>query len=302
MPRIESDPNLQLCPDFSSADFAAIRDAIALATNTTPDEAVASLTASWETQLASKKAAWADQEHADLLAREEAANEAREAEALLQAQLDKEAADDLREAEKKKPKMHTFSATKSIGADVIPRPSLYALERVRKFEYVELWYFSPDGCSDAANQRSSANDSYGISKSDADLVVLKPVSSVRASRKALRDEDLSWDQMEIASTLCLRHLRQLHWPEPATDALAIFWYNLQNHELRSRPNGQRVLLEYQARARREWHAALERKDEGFNISIIDNDLLAKITREIFELDCEATLREVRLSSSLIVNL
>jgi hypothetical protein len=51
-------------------------------------------------------------------------------------------------------------------------------------------------------------------------------------------------------------------------------------------------MEYQACARREWHAALERKDEGFNISIIDNDLLAKITRELFEIDCEATLREV----------
>jgi hypothetical protein len=62
------------------------------------------------------------------------------------------------------------------------------------------------------------------------------------------------------------------------------------------------LLEYQARARREWHAALERKDDGFNISIIDNDLLVKITHKIFELDCKATLHEVCLSFSLIVGL
>jgi hypothetical protein len=109
----------------------------------------------------------------------------REAEALLQAQLDKEAANDLNEAEKKKPKMHTFNATKSTGINVIPQPSLYALH---KFEYAKLWHFSPDGCSDAANQCSSANNSYGISKSDADLVVLKPVSPVCASQKALRDE------------------------------------------------------------------------------------------------------------------
>ena len=39
-------------------------------------------------------------------------------------------------------------------------------------------------------------------------------------------------------------------------------------------------------ARCERHAALDRKNEGFNISIIDNDLLAKIT-------CDATLLEVR---------
>jgi hypothetical protein len=190
--------------------------------------------------------------------------------------------------------MHTFNATKSIGSDVIQRPSTYALERLRKFEYVELWYFSSEGCNDAAqSQRSATDNTFGISRSDADIMVLKPVASVRPSRKAVKDEDLTWDQMEIASTLILRHQRQLHWPETATDALAIFWYNLQNHEIRSRPNGQRILLEYQARARREWHAALERKDEGFNISIIDNDLLAKISREIFEIDCESTLRDVR---------
>jgi hypothetical protein len=302
MPRIDSNPNLQVCPDFSSDDFEAIRDTIAAATASTQDAAAASLTASWEAQIASKIAAWDAQEHADLLAREEAANDAREAEAILQAQLNKEVADDLRELEKKKPKMHTFNAAKSIGADIIQRPSPYALERTRKFEYIELWYFSPDGCNEATlTQRTSADDTYGISRSDTDLMVLKPVATVRASRKALRDEDLPWDQMEIASTLLLRHQRQLGWPEAATDALAIFWYNLQHHELRSRPNGQRILLEYQARARREWHAALDRKDDGFNISIIDSDLLAKITRELFELDCEATLREVSTYLSFNTN-
>jgi hypothetical protein len=293
MPRIDSDPNLQHCPDFSSDDFAQIRQTLATATNSNQEAAAASLTASWESQIASQKAAWADQELADREARDLAANEAREAEALLQAQLDKEKEDELREVEKKKLKMHPFNPTKSIGTDVVQRPSPYALERLRKFEYVELWYFSPDGCSDASSsQRSAADDAFGISRTDSDLVVLKSVSSVRASRKCVKDEDLSWDQMEIASTLMLRHQRLLHWPEAATDALAIFWYKLQNHELRSRPNGQRILLIYQARSRREWHAALDRKDDAFNPSIIDDDLLAKITRELFELDCVSVLREV----------
>jgi len=52
------------------------RYAIARATNTSQEEAAASLTASWETQIASKKAAWIAQEQADTLAREEAANAA----------------------------------------------------------------------------------------------------------------------------------------------------------------------------------------------------------------------------------
>jgi hypothetical protein len=244
MARLESDPNLQICPDFSSADFAAIRATLATASGTSSDDAAASLTASWEAQIATKIAAWAAQEQADALAREEAEIATRDAENALQAQLEKEAADELREAEKKRPKMHTFSSTRSIGTDIVQRPSPYALERLGKFEYVPLWYFTPDGCADAASSQRSADDTFSFARSEADTMVLKPVASVRASRKALRDEDLSWDQMEIASSLLLRHQRQLHWPEPATDALAIFYYNLQNHELRSRSNGQRILLEY----------------------------------------------------------
>ena len=127
-------------------------------------------------------------------------------------------------------------------------------------------------------------------------MILKPVASVRASRKAIPDEDISWDQMEIGATLLLRHMRLHKWPELATDALSLFWYKLQNHELRSRPNGQKVLMQYQARVRWEWHAALDRKDEGFNIGLIDGDLLAKISRDVVEAEYYSTLQTVSPSS------
>jgi hypothetical protein len=293
MPRIVSDPNLQICPDFDSDDFLGIRESIAEAANITPDQAALNLAASWSAQNNTKIAAWVAQLEADELLEDAAALAAAQAEAAAQAQLEKEAADELREAEKKKPKMHTFDVTKSIGTNITQRPSAYALERLRKFEYVELWYFTPEGCNEAAlTQRSAADDTFGITRTDSDLMVLKPVATVRASRKAVKDEDLTWDQMEVGSTLMLRNQRQLHWPEPATDALSIFWYKLYAHELRSQPDGQRILLIYLARARREWHAALERKDTGFNIGFIDEDLLAKITREVFHMDHQASLREV----------
>ena len=66
--------NNALSPDFLSDNFADICNTIALATNTAPVDTIASLTASWETQIAFKKATWADQEHADFLACEEAVN------------------------------------------------------------------------------------------------------------------------------------------------------------------------------------------------------------------------------------
>ena len=87
--------------------------------------------------------------------------------------------------------MHTFNPLKSVGADILPHPSPYALERVKKFEYVELWYFSPEGCHDALSQRASTEDSFGIMRSDMDLMILKSVASVRTSQKAVPDEDIS---------------------------------------------------------------------------------------------------------------
>lgn len=299
MPRIVADPSLQICPDFSAPAFAPACEALALALGADRQAAIQDLTATWTTENIAQRVAWALQEEEDAAARRAQELDDQNAAAAIQAQVDKEADDALKELEKKKPKMHTFDMTKFIGADIMPHPSPYALERVKKFEYVELWYFSPEGCLDAAMaQRTSNEDSFGISRSDSDLMVLRPVSAVRASRKALRDEDLAWDQMEIAATLLLRHMRLYQWPDAATDALAVFWYKLQNHEMRGRTNGQRILKEYQARVRREWHAALERKDVGFNISLIDDALLAKITRETFEADCEATLQEVSIPRPL----
>jgi hypothetical protein len=292
-PRLNVDPNLQVCPDFGADEFAVFRNALAVGLNVTAERAVEDLAASWTIQNAAQKVAWTLQLEADDAIERVRIQEADVAAAAIQAQADREADDALRDLEKKRPRMHTFNPLKSIGADILPHPSPYALERVKKFEYVELWYFSPEGCRDALSQRTSTEDSFGITKSDADFMLLKPVASVRASRKAVPDEDISWDQMEIGATLLLRHMRLHRWPEVATDALSLFWYKLQNHEMRSRPNGQKVLMEYQARVRREWHAALDRKDEGFNIGLIDSDLLAKIGREVIEAEFCLTLQTVR---------
>jgi hypothetical protein len=291
-PRLNTDPNLQICPDFGADEFALYRNALAAALNVTAEQAVENLAASWAIQNTTQKATWALQLEADAAIRRARDQEAEDAAAAIQAQADREADDALKILERKRPKMHTFNPLKSVGADILPHPSPYALECVKKFEYVELWYFCPEGCRDALAHRTSTEDSFGITRSDMDLMILKPVASVRASRKAVPDEDISWDQMEIGATLLLRHMRLHRWPEAATDALSVFWYKLQNHEMRSRPNGQKVLMEYQARVRREWHAALDRKDEGFNIGLIDSDLLAKIGRDVVEAEYCSTLQNV----------
>ena len=67
MPCIDSDPNLQICPNFNSEDFLTIWNSIADASGITPDQAGLNLAASWSAQNNTKKAAWAGQLKADQL-------------------------------------------------------------------------------------------------------------------------------------------------------------------------------------------------------------------------------------------
>jgi hypothetical protein len=86
-----------------------------------------------------------------------------------------------REAEKKKPKIHSFNSAKSIGNAIAPCPSPFALNKLETFDYIELWYFTQEGCADALdNQQAVAEDAYGITAVD-NFMALKPVSSFRAS-------------------------------------------------------------------------------------------------------------------------
>ncbi|KAH7917746.1 hypothetical protein BV22DRAFT_1025832 [Leucogyrophana mollusca] len=248
-PMAALDPNLQLCPNFASVDFADALLGLSL------EEAAAHLTVSWTRQNDTKKAEWAALQDRERLLREDADRLDRKSAALLTAQR----ANELQEIERKLPKIHPFNPTKLIGSNLPSLPSSFALERLKKFEYIELWYCSPEGCADAAEtQRTSSNDTFGISCSDSSFMVLKPVASVRASRKAIRDEDLTWDQMQVRGTTFLTIIKELPgWSHEHYTTLALFWYRISNHELRTRPNGQRILIHYQARARHAWHMELD---------------------------------------------
>ncbi|KAH7919808.1 hypothetical protein BV22DRAFT_996014, partial [Leucogyrophana mollusca] len=169
-------------------------------------------------------------------------------------------ANELQEIEHKLPKIHPFNPTKLIGSDLPSLPSSFALEHLKKFEYIELWYCLPEGCADAAEtQHTSSNDTFGILRSDSSFMVLKPIASVQAPPKVICDEDLTWDQMQVGGTTFLAIIKELpSWSHEHYTALALFWYHISNHKLRTRPDGQQVLIHYQARAPRPWHMELDR--------------------------------------------
>ncbi|KAH9175042.1 hypothetical protein EDB89DRAFT_2067191 [Lactarius sanguifluus] len=58
------------------------------------------------------------------------------------AQLEKEAEEQRREAEKKKPRLNPFDPTRRVSDWIVPRPASYALDKIDNLEYVELDYFT----------------------------------------------------------------------------------------------------------------------------------------------------------------
>jgi hypothetical protein len=69
------------------------------------------------------------------------------------------------------------------------------LRRLENFEYLELWYLTQDGCADATQQQHTQNDNtFGLTKVD-DIVALRQVPALRASKNVIPDASLSFRQM-----------------------------------------------------------------------------------------------------------
>ncbi|KAF8808521.1 hypothetical protein BYT27DRAFT_7096483 [Phlegmacium glaucopus] len=199
------------------------------------------------------------------------------------------------DAEKKKAKMRDFDDAAAVGNYITPRPAQYALQRIEEFEYVELWYLTPEGCTDATqHQLTQSDDTFGLTKVD-DMVTLKSVSSLKASRNVVPDTELSFRQMSMAKNTFIPLMTKHQWSDKAINAFAQFFTQLELHPYRQREFGERALILYQARVRREWHDQLK-LGSAFNIGIINEDLLQSIYKEILDKAQLLSLNEVSSAS------
>ena len=63
------------------------------------------------------------------------------------------------EADQKETQIGDFDKDQAPPNIIAPRPSQYAIQKIKVFEYVELWYFSLEGCLEAfCHNWSQAND------------------------------------------------------------------------------------------------------------------------------------------------
>lgn len=175
----------------------------------------------------------------------------------------------------------------------MPRPSAFALNKLQQLEYIELDYFTPKGCSlaHAENERTSNNDTFSITKVD-DIVALQPISSLKPSKNIQRDDELTWDEMVSAKNTMLHFCSKTGvWPAEHLGSLAAFYVILETHPMRQRDHGNQIITMYASRVRREWFDALKR-EEGFNLELINEDLLRSIGDEVKDAARRDEIKEV----------
>ena len=170
MPRIKRDPGLNICPDFASPHYGPLRNLLTGA-GATEEEALTSLTESWNQENQARREAWERQVEEDQQMADEVDHLARELE---QDELDTAHC----EREKKRPKINDFDVNSSVGSYITPRPSTYTINKLESFDYVKLFYFTREGCLDAqSNLCTEADDAYGLSKIS-DFISFRSISAV----------------------------------------------------------------------------------------------------------------------------
>jgi hypothetical protein len=291
--RIIHDPHLEVIPDHTGLHYDALRTVLTQ-NGLSPEEAVQALNDSWTQNHAARVLAWDAQVENDAAV---AAALAQQNDPLAVPQDPPQQEDERAEGEKKKLKMKDFDDTSVIGNYIAPRPAQYALRRIEDFDYVELWYLTPEGCSDATQlQLTQSDDTFGFTKVD-DVVALKSFSSLKASKNVVPDAELSFRQMSMAKNAFIPLMSKYQWPEKAINATAQFFTQLELHPLRQREFGERALITYQSRVRREWHDQLK-LGSAFNLGILNEDLVQSIYRELLD---KAQLRSLNEVSPLIVS-
>ena len=80
------------------------------------------------------------------------------------------------------------------------KPARHVLKRLEKKDFVELWHFTSEGCSDAATMDlATPNDTFGLVDTG-NCLVLQTIGATTTSPKVIRDEYLSWVQLTEAKT------------------------------------------------------------------------------------------------------
>ena len=252
-PRMTANPYNDVRPDFAisalgrracdalvSAGDAADRDAAVVILNAEWDRDHADLCARWDAQVA------ADQQHRDQQA---AAEEAEEDRRRTQERLEKEA--EVKEREKKKPKLPVLNPDALISSEAGFRVSAAIRKKIRERKYVPLYHFTDRGLVDSARNRHAPQESVlTIFSSDADSsnLQLRPATGSTSSKSEVQDEQLEWRELVVGARRLISAMSREGWPQGLTASLALMFATLESLRADDTTLTDELMFRYAARA------------------------------------------------------
>ena len=283
MPRIQFDPGLLECPDFASDVYQAAR-APFINDATTEEQAIQLLKDLWTAGNNADKVKWQQQ----IIDDDEALTEARrlqvEADAA-KAQAEIDETETLRKEEMKKNKVKYLPIPDRDVPTIAPViASNYAIRKMQKGLYVELWYYTNAGLDDALHNANMVdNEAMVMLRQPNGTTSWVPAASAKTALGVTDDKDIRWEDFCQAAPRMIVAMEEADWPQDRVTMLAKFWGNLQVHELRSSrdPLDQKTLLVYQAEQRRLWHLAISSPHGAYNISRINEEIIRKTREKVY---------------------
>ena len=132
-----------------------------------------------------------------------------------------------------------------------------------------------------------------------EIIALQPISSLKPSKDIHRDKDLPWDEMIMAKNMMLHFITKSGvWQKEHIHSLVAFFVVLKNHPMHYWELGNKTILHYISRVHQEWFNALKR-NEGFNLQLINEDLMQQIVDEVKDTARAEELHEVSIFCNLV---
>ncbi|KAI0919217.1 hypothetical protein AcW1_009328 [Taiwanofungus camphoratus] len=283
MQRLLSDPSEAQCPDYASPRYAATR-ASCINANTTEAQAIQLLINIWHEANQVDRQQWQNQldEQAAILENhihlaEEAETHRREA-----AKIEEEAT---RKEELKKNKGKYIPIPDRDAPIITPvLPATYAVRKMEKGLYVEMYYYTNKGLDEAINVTGTIDDEAMVLQQNANgTTAWVPAAATRDAHGVIDDKDLVWEDFCQAVPRMILAMEQAGWLAERVLMVATFWGNLQIHPMRSSrdPLDQKTLLLYQAEQRKLWHMAIPSAQGAWNLSRISEEILEKTRARVY---------------------
>ena len=283
MPRILHDPALVACPDFASPTYQAVRAPL-VNPDVTEVQAIQFLRAIWTAGNEADKLTWQVQSEEDEVLRIDQLRIQMDAEAL-KAQTEIEEAEAFKKEEMKKNKSKYIPIPdRDVPSIARVIASNYAVRKMEKGLYVELWYYTNAGLDDAFRSSNTVDDEamtmIRLPNGSSSWV---PAASSRTSSIVTEDRNILWEDFCQAAPRMIVAMEEADWPQECVAMLAKFWGNLQIHELRSSrdPLDQRTLIVYQAEQRRLWHLSISSPQGAYNLARINEEIIRKTREKVY---------------------